>query len=333
MSRAELPAARAPERPVWVAGIINHGHYEDVTRCLASLRRQTRLPDAVYVFDTGVDPARFHALSAREPAVSFELGPNRGYAGGANHLLRRLDVERPDAAYVLLLNPDVELDPPFAARLLEAMEARPCVALGSGKLLRPGRERIDSAGIVLPRHRRPRDRGSGEPDQGQFERPEPVFAVSGAALMLRRAALPALAVEGEVFDEDFFVYHEDTDLAWRAHRLGWEVWYEPRATAVHGRHWRRERRFSIPVEVRRHSFKNHYLQLLKNERGADFLRNLPWLLVWEVLRLGYVLLRDRTLLRAYRAALLAAPRAWAKRKAIDRTGGAQVAPPASSPTA
>jgi GT2 family glycosyltransferase len=136
-------------------------------------------------------------------------------------------------------------------------------------------------------------------------------------MLLRRAALEDLAVSGEVVDEDFFAYQDDTDLCWRANRLGWRVLYEPRATGVHGRRWRRERRMQIEPWVRRHSFKNHYLQIIKNERGADLVRNLPWLVAWEVLRLGFALLRDREILAAYREAWRGVPRALAKRRAIE----------------
>ena len=89
-----------------------------------------------------------------------------------------------------------------------------------------------------------------------------------------------------------------------------------RALAFHGRRWRRDRRFEIQPSVRRHSFKNHYLQLLKNERLSDFVRHLPVLLAWEAARLGYALLRDHAVLGGYREALRLAPRAWHKRKLI-----------------
>ena len=284
--------------------------------CLEALGDQRFSPLATYVFDTGLDPAAFAEVAARFSGVEFEMGSNRGYAGAANHLLARIGAERPQADYVLLLNPDTTLDAEFGAELVGAMERDPRVALASGKLLRPGRARIDSAGIVLPRHRRPRDRGSGELDAGQYDGAEYVFAVSGAALMLRRAAVESLAIAGEIFDEDFFVYHEDTDLAWRAHRLGWGVLYEPRATAIHGRGWRAEHRFRVPVEARRHSFKNHYLQIAKNETARDLVRNLPWLIGWECLRLGYALLRDRALLTGYAGAWRLRHSAREKRKQI-----------------
>jgi GT2 family glycosyltransferase len=316
--------ARAPGsaagRPRWAAGIVNHGSYDELERCLASLDRQSWLPERIFVWDTGADPARLRALAAARPHVRFEPGTNVGYAGGANRVVEAL---RAVAEFVLVLNPDVELDAVFAERLIASAAADPRVALATGKLLRPDRGHIDSAGIRLPRHRRPRDRGSEQPDRGQFDRREYVDGASGAALLLRVAAIERLSIEGELFDERFFAYHEDTDLGWRARRLGHAVLYEPAAIAVHARGWRRAGRRRVPAVVRRHSFKNHYLQLVKNETAAGLLRNAPWLLGWEILRLGFVLLRDREMLPAYAEAWRELPVAWRRRRQIREraTGG------------
>jgi GT2 family glycosyltransferase len=313
-------------RGSYVAGIVHHDDYDQLPECLASLRRQTRAPLAVHVVDTGVDPKRLDDLRDSHPDVRFEQVQNRGYGAGANRILAEVARTRPDAAYVLILNPDVSLDPDFAAALLDAMDADAGVALASGKLLRADGRTLDSAGIRLPRHRRPRDRGSERADLGQFDRTERVFGVSGAAMMIRRAALADLALDGEVFDEDFFAYQDDTDLSWRAHRLGWDVLYHPAARAIHLRRWQRQRRMGIPPFVRRHSFKNHYLQIAKNERGLDLLRNLPALLLWEALRLGYALARDRAVLPAYRDALRELPRALHKRRLLEARVRARAMP-------
>jgi GT2 family glycosyltransferase len=210
----------------------------------------------------------------------------------------------------------VRPEPEFLARLVAAMDAHPSAALGTGKLLRADGVTLDSAGIRLPRHRRPRDRGSEEPDRGQYDRTEYVFGASGAALLLRLAAVDALTLGGEVFDEDFFMYHEDTDLSWRCRHRGYHVLYEPSARAVHERGWKKADRYDVPVALRRHSFKNHYLQLVKNERAGDLVRNLPALLGWEVLRLGFALLRDPAVLPAYLDAARLLPSAWRKRRLV-----------------
>lgn len=313
-----------PAKPVdatgsvpYVVGVINHRTYEDLERCLASVKLQTRAPEAVLVVDVDADSALHEEAARRHPEVHWWAVPNRGFGAGANQILRWARREVGEVEHALILNPDVELRPDFAAQLLGEMQRHGRVALASGKLLRPDGRTLDSAGIVLPRHRRPRDRGSEEQDRGQYERSEFLFAVTGAAVMVQLEAAEDLAVEGEVFDEDFFLYHEDTDLSWRANLLGWRVLYAPSACAIHGRRWRRDGRFRIPPWVRRHSFKNYYLSMLKNERGADFLRNLPVILAWEMARLGYALLRDPAILGGYRDAWRERQRMWHKRQAIQ----------------
>lgn len=300
-------------RPTWSAGIVNHGSYADLEACLASIALQTWPPERVVVWDTGVDAAAFLEIASSHPAVECLPGTNVGYAGGANRVVAEL---RGHADFVLVLNPDVVLDTTFSESLLGAASAESNVAIATGKLLRPGRDLIDSAGIVFPRHRRPRDRGSEQRDAGQFNAQERVEGASGAAMLIRETAIDELTIEGELFDETFFAYHEDTDLCWRARRLSFEILYVPTAVAVHERGWRKGRRRSVPVMIRRHSFKNHYLQLMKNETLSQFVRNLPWLAGWEVLRLGHVVLRERDLLPAYADAWRERSTAIRRRKII-----------------
>lgn len=312
------------QRAVYGAGIVHFGSDPGLAACLASLRDQAERPAAVVVIDHDPpDPvdARRAVLKAAHPEVEWIHAPNGGYAGGANRAVAHVLSRAPEAEFVLLLNPDVALEPTFAATLLAELGRRPDVALASGKLLRPGGQRIDSAGIERRRSRRYRDRGSEAPDDGRYDRAESVFALSGAALCLRRSAIASLCIEGELFDEDFFTYHEDTDLAWRAARLGWERLYVPAARAIHVRGWRRGERRGRSEIIRRHSFKNRYLELIKNEQPLAFLRDLPFILPVEIARLGWALVGERTLLGAYRDALRLAGRAYRKRRVLARMPG------------
>ena len=90
---------------------------------------------------------------------------------------------------------------------------------------------IDSTGIVMLPSIRHLDRGAGELDRGQYDRDEDVFGASGAAALYRRSMLDDVRVDGEWFDEDFFAYREDADLAWRAQWRGWRCRYVAAATA------------------------------------------------------------------------------------------------------
>lgn len=73
------------------------------------------------------------------------------------------------------------------------------------------------------------DRGYQEIDEGQYEMPEEVFTFCGAAVCFRTAALR----DAGYFDDDFFMYYEDTDLAWRLWALDWRVRYIPTSVVRH----------------------------------------------------------------------------------------------------
>src|SRR5690606_16371095 len=138
--------------------------------------------------------------------------------------------------WVLVLNPDVVLDPRFLEELAPYAERPAPLGTLCGKLLRMDEDgrpvsppRIDSAGIEFRRTFRHLDRGSEEPDDGRYGTPELVFGATGAAALYRRAMIDDVSVEGEFFDEAFFAYREDADVAWRAQLLGWDCLYVPSA--------------------------------------------------------------------------------------------------------
>jgi GT2 family glycosyltransferase len=297
---------------------VNYQTYDDLSHCIDSLKAQSIAPQAISVVDHEPVASRLDSLRRAHPDICWEPGPNRGFAAGANRALGRVRSERPDADFMLLLNADIELETRFVELLVSEMLTRPDVALGSGKLLRSDGQTLDSAGIQIQRSRKTWDRGAEELDHGQFDTIERVFGLSGAALMLRTAAISDLEIEGELFDEDFFSYHEDTDFAWRARLLGWSCLYVPAARATHHRGWRRATAGQVDPAIRRHSFKNRYLEMIKNERPNEFLRDLPAILIWEGVRFGYALLRDRERMPAYRDAMRLAGRAWQKRQSLMR---------------
>lgn len=300
----------------YAVGIIHYRAYDELGSCLASVKRQEIPPRWVRVVDSGGSPRRFAEAASAAPDMEWESIENRGYGYAANRLLERAASDA-GCDYLLLLNPDVELDAGFAVAMLRALDADPAAALAGGRLMRPGGQYIDSAGIFLGRNRRPRDRAMEERDSGQYRQPEVIFGASGAALWLRTAAARDLAVAGEIFDEDFFTYHDETDLAWRAALLGWHALYVPDAGASHERGWKPGERFEIPVTIRRHSFKNHALQMIKNDRLGEFLRDLPLILGWELTRLLFVLLRDPAVLPAYLDIFRFLPRALRKRRIVQ----------------
>jgi GT2 family glycosyltransferase len=219
---------------------------------------------------------------------------------------------------VLCLNPDVVLSPDFVTQLVAGGKAHPEAGSVCGKLSRwdPVAEQhrsniIDSTGIYFTRNMRHLDRGAEEVDRGQYDRPQFVFGASGAAVLFRRDFVQDVSVQGEFFDEDFFAFREDGDLAWRAQVMGWKCLYTPAAVAWHVRRVTPERRKDLPLVINWHSVKNRFLMRGKNASGW-----LCWRLflpvAWrDMMTFGYALLRDQRMLSA-----LAYP--WRVRASVRR---------------
>jgi GT2 family glycosyltransferase len=182
--------------------------------------------------------------------------------------------------YVCLLNNDVEVPPGWLTPLIEVMEAQADVAAVQPKLLQYGdRERFEYAGASggwLDRYGYPFTRGrifdTLERDAGQYDDATDVFWATGAALLLRRAALDSLPRQsGEVglLDERFVMHMEEIDLCWRLWRAGWSVRVEPRSEVYHiggG---------SLPQGNPRKTyfnFRNSFLLLWKNLPAKSFRR-------------------------------------------------------------
>jgi GT2 family glycosyltransferase len=135
-------------------------------------------------------------------------------------------------------------------------------------------------------------------------------------VLYRREVLDACAVGAEVLDEDMALWASDADLAWRAQLLGWGCTYEPAAHAWHVRFYSPTTRGALPEAHRRLQFTNRLLMLAKNETAAGLARDAPWILGYEALALGHVLLRERHLLRGYADAARLLPAALRRRRAL-----------------
>src|SRR5207244_1165265 len=117
------------------------------------------------------------------------------------------------------------------------------------------------------------ERGGVEPGLGQFDEPGARLGASGAAALYRPVARRTVAIDGQYFDEDFFAYREDADLAWRCRLLGWNSIYVPAAVAQHRRRVTPERRRELPKEINYHSVKNRFLLRLNNMTGNLYRRD------------------------------------------------------------
>ena len=281
------------------------------------------------VIRTHFDPQRME-LHESEVNMGFAAGQN----AGISRALKR------GAEFILVLNPDVRLEPQCLARLVHALAHDPRAGMCCPKLRRADSSLnpiepflIDAAGIFITPSIRHFDRGSEELDQGQFDAPAYVFGASGAAVLLSRAfvldaSLPAeLALwqaephspHVELFDSAFFAYREDADLAWRSQWLGWKCRYEPAAIAYHKRLVTPQRRDALLPQINCLGVQNRFLLQLNNLALLANLYCLPWMLMRNMLVFSAACTVERTSLPAFAKLLRLLPRtfkirAWLRKK-------------------
>ena len=130
-----------------------------------------------------------------------------------------------------------------------------------------------------------------------------VFGVSGALPAFRMSAVKSVAyADGGIFDESYYSYKEDVDLAYRLAAAGYKSYVLLDAAAYHDRSVAgpkqgaaadasaNKKRQSEPVKY--HSYKNHLMTLYKNEYWQNFTLDFPWILWYELKKFAYFLLFD-----------------------------------------
>jgi GT2 family glycosyltransferase len=287
-------------------------------RCLEGLRQQTHASVELLVVDNASSDESVE-LVAPHARLVIRNETNRGFSTAVNQAIAHAKGE-----LVLLLNPDCHLLPEYIERLVEVFAQHQDAGSATGLLLRakghdiePTGE-IDSMGIRMTRTGRHFDITTAKYEPPTANSLEEVFGVSGAAAMYRRAFLDDVAVDGEIFDEDFFAYREDADLAWRGRLFGWRAFCEPRAIAHHVRRVTPEARRALPNDINMHSVKNRFLLRLKNQGAYLALRNAPFELARDLVVLLAALTIERASLPAFAWLWRNRARVLAKRRAIQR---------------
>lgn len=229
--------------------VVNYNGRRYLEPCLRSLENQAlpRHQFEIILVDNGSSDGSAALVRTHFAGVRvLELSANQGFAGG-----NLAGLQQARGRYVALLNNDATADPNWLTSMVAEMERGPAIGGVAAKVVfahDPGT--INSAGIVLYRDGRGGDRGFRCKDHARFQVPTEVFGACGAAVMYRRQMLDDVGF----FEQRYFMYYEDLDLAWRAQRRGWRFVYAPTAVVHHvhcgsGGEW--SPRFSFFVERNR----------------------------------------------------------------------------------
>lgn len=287
------------------AVIVVHNHDNDaVKECVASLLAQSVPPNELVIVDNASENVDFDALRVLAPhAKIIHMGANYYFCRGVNE-----GFKHSTGKYILFSNPDVVYSPQYIENLIAHLVLNPNAGIVGGTILRKPISLVnrhfivDSTGIFLDRFMRATDRDAGKVFYSErYLQCEKCVAVTGAAMLCRRSALEKILINGtDVLDEHFKMYKDDVDLGWRIVNKGMDVVYVRDAVAFHERGWKPTmNRVNVPKIKRYHSFKNQYIMLLKNATMSDMLRSILHRLTFDIAALGYVLIFERFLLKAY----------------------------------
>jgi GT2 family glycosyltransferase len=289
-----------------------------------TILRQTYSPLELVVVDNGSADDSLHRIRDVAPDTRIlAMGDNTGFSHALNEGIR---ASRGD--YILSLNFDVALEPEFVAALVDVLDTRPEIGWTAGAMRRltadGTTDEIDCNGHYLLPSRYCYGFDPAHPDPASYDAPREVFGASACAALYRRTMLEALAVDGEIFDEDLFAYFEDVDLDWRAQRRGYACLFVP---AARGAHMRGGSGLALRHDVAALLLANRFLVMLKNDDLRDVVRD-AWPIAARTAVDGWIHIRrdPRALVLAAARVLRYAPRMLAKRRALKRTAGSGDSP-------
>ncbi len=282
--------------------IVTYNSGRFIKRCLESVLAQKYSPKEIIVIDNASTDGTIDILEQFEDRCKIVYNDeNIGFAAAQNQGIRLSQGE-----WVLTLNPDVLLLPSFIESMVESGQMHPRIGTVCGKLLAilatfdlPDKPLVDSTGIYFTPMMRHLDRGSQEVDNGHYLNHEYVFGATAAAALYRREMIDDISVEGEFFDEEFFVYREDADVAWRAQLYGWRCIYTPHARGYHVRNVLPGNRRALPPVINMHSVKNRFLMRIKNMTPDLYRKNWLSITVRDLVVVGCCLVRERSSLGAF----------------------------------
>jgi len=204
--------------------VVNYNGRHLLEDCFRSLEQQTYRNYEIILVDNGSNDDSISFMKENFPDVRIvQLSANTGFAGGTN-----TGILISNGDYILTLNNDTIADADLLEKIVRPMQSDARVGMCGAKMVLPG-GRINSTGICISRSGAAWDRGMGEQDHGQYDMAEEIFCPSAGAALYRRSMLDEIGL----FDEDFFLFMEDVDLAFRAQYAGWKCMYVPTARVVH----------------------------------------------------------------------------------------------------
>ena len=296
--------------------IVNFCRAIDTIECLNSLIRIKNPRFHIFLADNGStddDVFKLENYTKKyQNLISLVLfKKNYGFTGAHNRIFDHLINGEENYKFILLLNNDTVVEADFLENMLECINTEQRIEMVAARMMRyDDRTKVDSLGITFYKCGLASNRKSvADPLLGPC---------GGCALYTTELLRQVHKATGEYFDENFFCYAEDTDLAWRAVLLGYQCAYADHALVYH--------KGSITSGgtnsdfVLYYGIRNSLFTLVKNVPFSLVFRSLIWILVLHfAILLSYSLQgRPGLIFRLYRDFLYSSPTMYRKRQLIQK---------------
>lgn len=261
--------------------VVNYNGAKFLSDCLESLCEQTYSDLEIIVVDNDSTDGSDSIAEEYSPRVRLvRTGLNLGYGGGIN-----IGMKSAGGDAILALNNDIGLNRSCVEYLARAMEEDSRIGMCAPKMLLPD-GRLNSTGLCISRSGAAWNQNFRRENSVQNKQGEHVLGPCGGAALYRRAMLEQVGS----FDESFFMYMEDVDLAVRARLAGWKYRYVPEAVVLHAHGATAGRGSDLALY---YSNRNILWYTVKDFPLRLLITSLPWIIGRNIGVVFYYMLKGR----------------------------------------
>lgn len=268
--------------------IVNYNGIEFVDGCLrAVLNSDYSDFEVIFVDNASADGSLEYAKNNFGNDARMRFVVNRSSVGPA--VGRNNGIAIAKGKYVAFLDNDTEVDKYWLKEAVKVFESDSTIGAAQSKLLKLDRRDVfDCAGDYLTPLGFLSERAREAKDAGQFDYIADIFSAKSAASLIRKELLDRIGG----FDEDFYMYLEETDLSWRVWLAGYRVVFIPRSVVYHayGTRKKAKAQYYPAYLVRYYGCRNYISTLIKNLGLFSLIKILPLhILSWMCLSLMFIL--------------------------------------------
>lgn len=250
--------------------IVNWNGLRWLPDCFGSLAKQDYTNCEIIFVDNASKDESVAWVKKHYPETKIVVNrENLGFADANNAGYRQAK-----GKYILFLNNDTRVTKTFLTELVHVIAADASIgAVQSKTLLMDRPDTHDSVGAFLTPTGFLYHYGFGAKDQKKYDTEIELYTAKGACMMFRRDVLAGVAIDGNIFDPDYFAYFEESDLCHRVWLAGYRIVYAYTSVIYHKLGATSSSMDNAFIQY--HSFKNRIRTYLKNFSFTNLMLVLP----------------------------------------------------------